>query len=320
LTVLLFHGDNALEMGEATRVMRERFNAADVLVFDGPTVSTADLSEACLTAGLFDPERLVIVHDLHERLKVARKDTSGTVEVVQVIQDVAPTTTLLLLSPDAATDDPLLRAVRDIGGEVRAFITPRKPALPRWIVTRARYSGATIDPAAAELLADLIGGNTVMLESELGKLSAYAGVEKITPAMVDSLVGQVTQESIFALVDAIAAGDKGRAFKLLHTQLNSASSAPMDFALYLIRMLARQMRILLGVRLGLQAGKSQSQLISDLRLPRYYADRYFRQARRIPQEQLVDSFERLAALDQALKTGKADAGTGLDMLVAELCV
>jgi DNA polymerase-3 subunit delta len=307
-------------MGEAARVVRERFNPADVLVFDGPTVSTVDLSEACLTAGLFDPERLVIVHDLHERLKVARKDASGTDEMVQVIRDVAPTTTLLLLSPGVAADDPLLRAVRDVGGEVRAFVTPRKPALPRWIMTRARNARASIDPAAAELLADLIGGNTVMLESELAKLSAYAGEEKITPAMVDSLVGQVTQESIFALVDAIAAGDRGRAFKLLHTQLNSASSAPMDFALYLIRMLARQMRILLGVRLGLQAGKSQSQLISDLRLPRYYADRYFRQARRIPQEQLVDSFERLAALEQALKTGKADAGTGLDMLVAELCV
>jgi DNA polymerase-3 subunit delta len=319
MTLILFHGDNALELGEAARAIRERFNPADVLTFDGASVSLPDLSEACLTAGLFDPERLVIVHDLQERLKSTRKAAPDDEELMNVLSDVAPTTTLLLLSSDALDDHQLLRMVSRAGGEIRVFRTPRKRDLARWIAARARGRGVKIDPAAADLLSDLIGTDPVMLESELGKLATYAGGTTITPRMVDELVGQVTQESIFALVDAIAAGDRRHAFQLLHAQLEHASSTPTDFALYLIRMLARQMRILLRLRLGLNAGRPQSQLISELRLPSYYADRYFRQARRVSQDRLVGSFEQLAALEQALKTGRAGAGTGLDMLVAEMC-
>jgi DNA polymerase-3 subunit delta len=319
MALLLFHGDNVLEMGEAARAVRERFNPADVLTFEGATVPVADLSQACLTAGLFDPERLVMVHDLHERLKSVRKAASEDEELMNSLTSVAPTTTLLLLSSEPLDDHPLARVVRDAKGEVRAFRNPSKRELSRWIVGRAGARGVKIDRGAAELLADFVGVNPVMLDSELGKLATYAAEENITPQMVDELVGQVTQESIFALVDAIAAGDRRLAFRLLHAQLEHASSSPTDFALYLIRMLARQMRILLRLRLGLNAGRSQSQLISELRLPTYYADRYFRQARRVSQDRLVESFEQLAALEQSLKTGRADAEAGLDMLVAEMC-
>jgi DNA polymerase-3 subunit delta len=318
MSLLLFHGDNPLELGEALHALRQRFNPADVLTFEGGTVSLPDLSEACLTAGLFDPERLVIVHDLQERLKSTRKDAPEEEQLNQLLQNVAPTTTLVLLSSEILDDGRLTRVVRDASGEVRAFLSPKKRELPRWIVARARGRGIRIDHAAAELLADLIGAEPVMLESELAKLATYAADATITPQMVDELVGQVTQESIFSLVDAIADGDRPRAFRLLHAQLDHASSTPTDVALYLIRMLARQMRILLRLRLGLKAGRSRPQLVGDLRLPSYYADRYFRQAQRVSQDRLVGSFERLAALEQALKTGKADARTGLDILVADL--
>jgi DNA polymerase III delta subunit len=136
--------------------------------------------------------------------------------------------------------------------------------------------------------------------------------------MVEELVGVMTQDSIFTLVDAVAAGDRARALQLLHTQLAQASSTPTDVALYLIRMLARQVRILLRIRLGQEAGRSNSQITADVKIPRYYADRYFRQARRLSRERLQGAFEQLAALEFALKSGTADPTTGLDLLVTEM--
>jgi DNA polymerase-3 subunit delta len=137
--------------------------------------------------------------------------------------------------------------------------------------------------------------------------------------MVETLVGAVPQASIFALVDAIAAGEQAKALRLLEAQLEAASSGPIDFALYLIRMLARQVRILLGIRLGREASRSTGQITAHLKLPRYYADRYFRQASRLSKERLVASFEQLAALEYGLKSGRTDAATGLHLLVADLC-
>lgn len=328
MPVLLYHGDNILEIDDAVRSLRQRFQPADVLTFEGTEFALAALSEACLTAGLFDPERLVIVHNLHERMKGSRSKDGGsaaqrsaeTEEITAILGNVPPTTTLVLAGKGMTADHQLAREVRQVEGEVRAFMTPRKGDLPRWVMARGKQHGVRVDVAAAELLADQIGANPLMLESELEKLSTYAGQEeRITPAMVEALVGTVTQDSIFTLVDAIAGGDRGQALRLLRAQRDHSTSTATDFALYLIRMLARQVRILLRIRLGREAGRSPGQITADLKLPRYYADRYFRQANRLSKKQLIASFEDLAALEQALKTGRGDPATSLDLLVTGLC-
>jgi DNA polymerase-3 subunit delta len=320
MPVLLFSGDNRLELDEAVRTLRQPFEQADVLTFEGADVPLPTLSEACLTAGLFDPERLVIVQNLHERMKGGQKAGEASEEVRKVLANLVPTTTLLLVCPDMPPDHQLAMVVREVSGTVRSFQTPRKGELPRWLVARGKKRGIAIEQDAAELLTELAGSNPLLLESELEKLATYAGEgQRISPRMVDNLVGTVPQDSIFTLVDAIAAGDKARALQLLHAQLDHASSGPIDFALYLIRMLARQMRILLRIRLGQEAGRSRSQITSDLKLPRYYADRYFQQANRLSKERLKRAFEQLAALEYGLKSGRVDASTGVDLLVAELC-
>lgn len=211
MPVLLLHGDNALELGEELSSLRTRFNPADVLTFDGTGWQLPALAQASLTAGLFDPERLVIVHDLHERLKGSRKDAPEWREVEALLSSVAPTTTLVLVSPEMPGDHGLIAMLRQTGGEVRSFIMPKRAGLSHWVRSRARHRGIALQPDAAELLVDLVGANAVMLDTELEKLATYAGEEPITAGMVDALVGAVTQESIFALVDAIAAGERARA-------------------------------------------------------------------------------------------------------------
>ncbi len=320
MTVTLIHGDNQIEIDDALHTIRAPFNDADILTFDGAVVGLGTLSEACLTAGLFDPERLVIVHDLQERLKGTKKDAGETQEIQNILSGVAPTTTLLLLSAGMPADNPLVSLVRKAGGEVRTLTVPRKNDLPRWVIGRGKQHDVTVDRDAAILLTDLVGADTVSLDTELEKLATFVGAEaRITVPVVDSLVGAVPQDSIFALVDAIATGDHKNAFRLLHAQLDSSSTNAVEFALYLIRMLARQVRILLRIRLGLSAGKPQGVIASELRLAPYYTERYFRQAKRLSNDRLRDAFETLAALEYALKQGKMDASAGLDLLVAELC-
>jgi DNA polymerase III subunit delta len=319
MPVILYHGDNALEISEAVRTARMRFNAADIVRLDGAVVPLGMLSEACRTAGLFDAERLVIVDHLDKRYG-GRVADSERQNVAEIIASVAPTTTLILVSPEISGDHQLVRDVRGASGEVRIFSTPKRQDLHRWVVARGSAHGVTVQREAAQALVELVGANAVMLDSEIEKLASYAGEEaQITPEMVDLLVGSVPQESIFTLVDAVAAGNGAEALRLTHRLLATATSTPTDVALYLIRMLARQVRILLRVRLAQQAGKARSKIVDELKLNRYYADRYFRQAQRLSNERLCSSFERLAAFEHALKLGKADPATGLDLLVVELC-
>jgi DNA polymerase-3 subunit delta len=320
MALTLIQGDNQVEIDDALRKIRAPFNNADILTYDGALVPLGILSEACLTAGLFEPERLVVVHNLQERIKGTKKEAGEAEAIRKILRSVAPTTTLVLLSPGIPADNELVSYVREEGGDVRSLTVPRKNDLPRWVITRGKQHGVTVDRDAAVLLTELVGADTVSLDTELEKLATYVGNEwRVTVPVVDALVGAVTQDSIFALVDAIATGDHKEAFRLLHAQLDTSSTNAIEFALYLIRMLARQMRILLRIRLGQDSGGSQREIASELRLPPYYTERYFRQARRLSNERLKAAFEALAALEYALKQGKADAGTGLDLLVIDLC-
>lgn len=81
---------------------------------------------------------------------------------------------------------------------------------------------------------------------------------------------------------------------------------------------ARQTPIQLGIRLGREAGQSNSQIVAEPKMRRYFADRYFRWARRVSNERLTQTFKHLAALEYALKGGKADPAIGLDLLVGRL--
>lgn len=320
MPVLLHYGDNTLEIDESARAARVQFNDADVLAFDGSSVALSTLAEGCQTAGLFDPERLVIVDGLHQRFKSARKNEAEAEEIERILSNVPQAITVLLLDKDMAADHQLHFMVRGVGGQAHEHVIPKKGDLARWIVSRARSHNATIERDAADLLAELVGPNLIMLDSELEKLAIYAGgEERISSSTVEVLVGAVTQESIFALVDAIASGQQQTALRLLKQQSERATSGPIDFALYLIRMLARQMRFLLCIRLGQEAGRSQSQIISDLKLQRYFASRYFTQARRLSKERLIRSFEQLAALEFGLKSGQADPTNDLYLLIADLC-
>lgn len=319
MPVTLLYGDNHLEIDDAVRTARRRFDDASILTVEGATVSIPTLAQAWLTAGLFDPERLVIVHALHQRFKGTKGDSAEVTELRTLLASVVPTTTVLLVGKDMAADHYLVADVKAAGGETRQYAMPRERDLPRWIQGRAKTLGTAIEPQAAQVLAEHIGANTLMLDAEMTKLATYAGDgERITPRMVEELVGAVTQDSIFALVDAVAAREEAKALAMMHRQLESAGN-PIEFAVYLIRMLSRQVRILLRIRLGLAAKRPRPEIIANLKLPRYYADRYFRQANQLSDAQLRGSFERLAALEYRLKSGKADPGTGLDLLIAEMC-
>lgn len=319
MPVILFHGDNSVELDEAFRDRRASFAAESTTFFDGSSTSLATLAEATRTVGLFDPDRLIIVTDLHERLK-GRKVSPEAEEIRSLLSAVPASTTLLLVARDINGDHALVTIAREAGAQIRAFSVPHKGELARWIIARAQRHQASIVNEAAALLGDLVGNSPMALDSEIEKLAVYAGSDAlITREMVDTLVGAVTQETIFTLVDAIADGQGARALHLLHVELEASSGTAMDFALYLIRMLTRQMRILLRVRVAQDAGRGRREIISDAKVPPYYAERYLRQARRFSRVRLARTFETLAALEYVLKSSEADAATGLDLLVTDLC-
>jgi DNA polymerase-3 subunit delta len=95
--------------------------------------------------------------------------------------------------------------------------------LIRWLVDWAKsHHGATLTGPGAQLLIDLVGPQLGMLDQDLAKLSLYLKPsEKITPELVQEVIGGWRAKTVWEMVDAAADGDAAEAIRQLDLALQS---------------------------------------------------------------------------------------------------
>jgi DNA polymerase-3 subunit delta len=228
-----------------------------------------------------------------------------------------PSTTLLLLDDEIAASNGLLRALKKVaaGVEARDFAVPRGPGINDWIMTVARDRGVRMEAAAAAQLGSFVGGNTVMLASEIEKLGLYAGDRAVTPADVRELSPHAREANVFTMVDAVVEGRLDRALGLLRELLAGGATAP-----YIMAMLIRQYRNLVQAKDLLANGAAAPDIGRQLGIQADYAVRkVIEQAGRYSPAALERAYRRLLASDVSVKRGLIDDEPALELLVAELC-
>ena len=87
--------------------------------------------------------------------------------------------------------------------------------LPRFITARAKRKGLTLDPKAAELLADRVEGNLLAADQELTKLALIVDGGSVDVEAVERSVATSARYDVFRLSDAVLAGDLARALTVL---------------------------------------------------------------------------------------------------------
>jgi DNA polymerase-3 subunit delta len=198
-------------------------------------------------------------------------------------------------------------------GFVKLFELPQDRHLPSWIDRRAQAKGANLSSEATRLLAVLVGTDLRLLDQEIDKLYLYAGERQITTQDVRALVSRARQESIFDLVDCVGRRETDRALVLLHRMLD-AGEAP----LYLLAMLARQIRILIQVKDLQGRGLGKNEIAGELRLHPYVVEKGMAQAWNFSLSQLEAAHHNLVETDWAIKTGGLEDLVALDLLVVNL--
>lgn len=188
-------------------------------------------------------------------------------------------------------------------------------ALNKWIRNEVRNRGGRIDEEAIKELASLVGNDLWILNSEIDKLIAYAEDQKIMKADVILLVNGKFDDNIFNLVDALGVKNKRLSLKLISDQLGSGAH-PM----YLLTMLIRQFRILLGVKEMAQHGKNKKEISLFLGIHPFVVTKSLDQSRNYSMQQLHKIYRELLKIDMEFKGGSIkDQGPILfELLVSKL--
>ncbi|ADJ26788.1 DNA polymerase III, delta subunit [Dehalogenimonas lykanthroporepellens BL-DC-9] len=297
-------------------------------VLDGDRLNPNDLRLALNTVPFLAPARLVIVSGLLARFKPSGEsgskatkskkkpvDTESSLlkDLAAAIMGSPPSTVLVLVENGAVKTNPLFKEIQS-GVKLEEFPQPSKPALKEWLGRRVTECGGHITPPAINLLAQYVGADLWTAAAEVEKLTLYAGNRPITEDDVRLLTGNSQEASIFNLVDAVFEQRPKDAMAALESLKSGGVSAG-----YILAMIARQLRLVIQVK-DLKARKEKDTDIRRLLglTHDFVWNKTVQQATRQTLPRFREIYRNLVETDIAVKTGKLDEITAIDLLVAEL--
>jgi DNA polymerase III subunit delta len=302
VAVYLLLGDDEERKARGVEKLRR---GRDVESFDASETTPEAVVSACNSYSLFGEGPFVIVRNL-DAWNAAQKAV-----VVDYLDNPAPEADLVLLGKKLGARERLLAAVKK-SGEVHNFEQPTGKALVRWVVGHAKGLGLDLPDDVAGSLIERCSGDKQRLLTETEKLALYVSDRPATEEDVEALCPPDVQSNIFAFVDALGAGDRGRAIRLLEA-LISTGEPPLR-ATYMVR---RQFRLVARARALFARGASQGEVARELKVPPFVARKLEEQARGSSDEDLEGALGLILDLERGLKGG-SDLGDELQVELAVL--
>lgn len=289
MAVYLLLGDDEERKARGVEKLR---GGREAETYDASETGPEAVVSACNSYSLFGEGPFVLLKNL-DAWNAAQK-----AKVVEYLENPAPEADLVLLGKKLGAREKLLAAVKK-SGEVHEFQQPTGKALVRWVIGHARKSGLDLPESVAEDLSNRCSGDKTRLVRETEKLALYVPERPATLQDVDALCPPDVQSNIFTFVDALAAGDRGRAMKLLE-ELVVTGEPPLRLT-YMIR---RQYSLVARGRALLERGTPQREVASMLKIPPFVARKLEEQGRALSDEELERALDLVLELERGLKGGK----------------
>lgn len=312
----LLYGADELARAEALAAYKAQIPAdvADfnLTVLDGRKLKADVLIGACEAFPFIADKRLVIVEDALKNLKPA--DVRDAIKAY--LPRIPATTDLVFVEREEFDKRTALFTALKKLATVQEFVPKEGAEMQRWLQSRAKHLDVKLAPDAGALLVEFVGNESRALLNDLHKLANYVGSGgTISADAVRLLVQDTSESSVFAFVDALAARQLGPAYRLVHALLDEGEPA-----LKLLSLVSRQVRILLQVKDLSERRLAPPAMAAELKQAPFVIKKAVEQAGRFQPQALLSLHDRLVELDHWSKTGRIDADTALELLVAETCV
>jgi DNA polymerase-3 subunit delta len=295
------------------RRLRERFGDDSTEHLSAREASAADVIASCNAMGLFGggDGRLVIVDDV-DKWKAA-----DVKELTVYIASPSPETVLALVAEEIKSDSALAKAVAK-SGQVLAYEVPKRK-LPEWVAEQFGRYGGRAEPEACRGLVEIVGDDLEALQSEIDKLSTWAGGDVVTLEDVQRMAAGRAETAIFAVTDAWGRRDVAGTLRSAE-DLMERSHRPRSGELMRIvsSMVGHVGRVRRCQKLA-EEGVRPRDAAGSLKMHPFVAEKAFAQAGNFSAKELASAIVRLSELDAASKGGsKLPADLELERALVEI--
>ncbi len=286
------------------KILGQEANAFNYDALQAKETSPEEIVSIARTMPMLGEKRLVLVREMHHF------DAEALNKLLPYVKNPSPSTCLLMVADKA---DLRLKFFTELKkrGVVARFDPLKDREVPKWLHSEAKRRKITLQPGAAEHIAEAIGTDRAQLASALERLELYVGVgQPITPTDVEELLQQTRQRSIFELTNAVGRGQRRESLLVLHRMLQDREPG-----IKIVAMLARHIRLLWSTKDLVKERKSQKEIASQLGIHSFFVKDMIDQSKRFSEEKLRKIHYSLNQADLALKSSRLDDAVILQKLV-----
>ena len=289
-------------------ILPEGLEELNETLMDAP--QTDAIIAACETLPFMADKRLIIVRE-HPAL-TGRADADERL-IAYIPQVPESAVVVFLCRGKADARKKLYTAIKKANGIV-SFAPLTDAELNAWIVKTFSGLGKSITPQTASVLSFTVGNDTALLRLEIEKLAALAGDrDTITEADVQSVATRSVECTVFEMVDAVVAGQQGKAFGLLRDMLTTGSDR-----LGILAMLLRQFRLMQHIKIMQFEKVSPNDIKQKLGIAPFAAERCMRQASGYTGGQVKKAVQICLNAEYKVKSGSWNQEGALESAMLEI--
>lgn len=270
-------------------------------------INMDELKNKIRQASMFKEKKLIVITNLFSDANI-KEGFQKLIKDFQESDDII----VIYENKDIKKGDPLYKMLGKIA-KTQEFKILEMAQFKNWIKNEFEAKGARIDNQALDIFLSYVGGDLWQAANEIQKLAAFKNNKEITPVDVRLLIKPRIETDIFNTIDAIAEKNKKQALTLLSRHIENG-----DSPLYLLSMIAYQVRNLLIVKDLLEKNNSYGLIVKKSGLHPYVVKKTYSQCRQFTLPELKKIYQKLFETDFKTKTGKIEPEMALELLVAEI--
>ena len=279
---------------------------------DGNIVTIEELLTSLTTVPFMADRRLVVVEGLLNRLGGSKKDLGEWLNFPDLLKDLPPTANLLLIEREPIPSNKLLSTILRLS-QVEKFSPLRHRDLLDWIDARCSKLGLEIERTAVALIADSVGSELRLIDSELNKIKTYSRGRLITREDITLMVPYVRQQNVFRVVDSVIEGRTRDALNA-SSMLIGLGESPSG----IVRMIERQLRFLILAKHLLSRKIPTGDIGKHINLSGYPLQKTLEMERKISQARIMSMHDNLLKSNIRVREGKLTEQESFDLLISEL--
>ncbi len=271
--------------------------------YKGDGISPTEIIDMAETMPFLSDKRVILVED-------SGFFKSGCPELSEYLKSPSETTIFVFVEEDVDKRKDIYKAASKLGFDMECD-TQDDEMLKRWIRSRFAAEKKDISPRAQAYFLDRVGTDMSNIATEIEKLVCYCiDRDQVTESDIDAVCANYLTGRIFAMTDAISAGDQKRAIELYYDLL-ALKEPPAK----ILALITRQFNLMLQVKEMTDNRRDKSSIASALKIAPFLVGKYQSWAGSYSYEKLKDALEMCAENDDAVKKGKLDYVISVEMAI-----